>query len=989
MDQGQFQTIRRIFETALQKDAASRAEFLKDACDGDEEVQREVNHLLIAHEAADSWIDKEGESIIRPHPVTFKPGTKIGFYEILELIGVGGMGEVYRARDASLPSRQVAIKVLPETFSSDPERVVRFEREAQVLASMGHPHIGAIHHVVESKGSRLLILELVEGETLANRLLQGPISLPEALAYARQIAEALDYAHDKGIVHRDLKPANIKITPDDQIKVLDFGLAKVRDDPSTNPQDSPTVSVTAPARLLGTAAYMSPEQATGKEADRRSDIWAFGCVFYEMLTGQALFAGESLSEILAEVLKSEPDFKNLPPSTPQGIRRLLRRCLQKERKRRLRHIGDARLEIEDVENGVEDTGDASTRISRRDWLAWGAASAIGVAGLGVGWLAARSTAPRIRFAEYALQKFPTLDPVSMAISPDGNKIVFVATEGIDSLLCLLEPGKGTVRKLEATDGAYLPFWAPDSQRIGFFAKSGLHIARIDGGLPQKLASVSLGRGGTWNGRNEILYSANPGTWISKVEAESRRYEKVTQLDPGHVSHRFPQFVDDSHFLYYVTGRPEVRGIWVYDIANHMGRRLRLEEKNEAVETAVFAPPGLLLFLIKLTTEDSRIIRRLFVQDFSLSEMAPVGQRALVQAVNEPVMVNTAIYRAALSVARGCLAYRTGSASGQRQLEWRDEKGELIETVGGVDPWGPLNPSLSPDGRAMVLDRTNPETGNTDIFRVDAQTRGKGNFSPREPSQLTREDKPDYSPVWSKKRDVVVYSNNEGGAWNLYEISARDGGHRTLILETEESKFATDWSRNEEYILYRSINPEGGYDLRAVRYFDKPPRQEFGILPKGRRFDERDGQFSPDVKWIAYSSNEFNDQFEIFVVPFPKDLQGNTDRGVQISLRGGTQPRWGRQNPAGHPGCTELYYLDLKGTLMRALVSTGSDEQSVVVDRRELFPTGIPAENPVGAYAQQYAVFEEGGKVRFLLNVPTIDNPPPLHLIVDSDWKSRR
>jgi hypothetical protein len=378
-----------------------------------------------------------------------------------------------------------------------------------------------------------------------------------------------------------------------------------------------------------------------------------------------------------------------------------------------------------------------------------------------------------------------------------------------------------------------------------------------------------------------------------------------------------------------------------------------------------------------------------VQDFSISEMTPVGQRALVQAVNEPVMVNTAIYRAALSVAQGCLSYRTGSASGQRQLEWRDEKGELIEAVGTVDPWGPLNPSLSPDGRGMVLDRTNPETGNTDIFRVDVQTRGRSNSSARDPWQLTRDDKPDYSPVWSKKRDVIVFSNNESGAWNLYEMSARDGSHRGLILQTEESKFATDWSSNEEYILYRSINPEGGYDLRIVRYFDKTPRQEFGILPKGRRFDERDGQFSPDVKWIAYSSNEFNDQFEIFVFLFPKDLTSNDDRGVKVSLRGGTQPRWGRQNPTGFPGSTELFYLDLNGTLMRALVSRGSDGQPVVAGRDELFKTGIPAENPVGAYAQQYAVFEEGGKPRFLLNVPKIENPPPLHLIVDIDWKSRR
>ena len=349
METTYFQNIRRIFEEALEQDASAREQFIEASCNGDKDLQREVSRLLSAHDSADSWFDREvEESIIRPTSVALKPGTKIGTYEILELLGVGGMGEVYRARDTTLHSRQVAIKVLPETFSRDPERVSRFEREALVLASLNHAHIGAIYHVVESNASRFLVLELVEGETLAARIAEGPIPLTEALAYAKQITEALEYAHERGIVHRDLKPANIKVTPDDQIKVLDFGLAKVRDNPWINPKDSPTLSETAPARILGTAAYMSPEQASGKEADSRSDIWALGCLLHEMLTGHALFTGESVSEILAEVLKGEPDFSRLPASTPQSIRRLLRRCLQKDRKRRIRHIADARMEIDEA-----------------------------------------------------------------------------------------------------------------------------------------------------------------------------------------------------------------------------------------------------------------------------------------------------------------------------------------------------------------------------------------------------------------------------------------------------------------------------------------------------------------------------------------------------------------------------------------------------------------------------------------------------------------
>jgi serine/threonine protein kinase len=983
MDNSEFKIVRQIFNDALGCDPEARAHFLEKACEGDGDRRREVEQLLAAHDSGDSWVDGQvAQSIIRATSVTLKPGEKIGSYEILGLLGVGGMGEVYRAQDTSLASRHVAIKVLPDAFSRDPERIGRFEREALVLASLNHTNIGAIHHVieaaVEAKVSRFLVLELVEGETLAVRISRGALSLEETLPLARQIVDALDYAHDKGVVHRDLKPANIKVTPDDHVKVLDFGLAKVRDDPGSDPKQSVTFETTEPSRILGTAPYMSPEQASGKEADRRSDIWAFGCVLYEMLSGHVLFRGESVSEILAEVLKSEPDFKGLPQSTPPAIRRLLRRCLQKDRKRRLRHIGDARLEIEDAAAGIEEApggGVPLRTVSRREWIAWATAAAAVAAGAGAAaWFATRRSTldgPRIRFARYAT--LPTLDPVSLAISPDGEKIVFASTTGTESQLWLLKPGESeTPTVLPETSGAYLPFWSPDSQWVGFFANSQLKKTRIDGGLPENLVKVSLGRGGTWSSSGKILYASNPGTWISMVDAQTTEVQKVTQLERGHVSHRFPQFVDDSRFLYHVTGKAEVGGIYGYDLNTKTTARL-LFSPEEAVETALFAPPGFLLFLIQ---------GKLYVQDFDAQAMTLAGERSLVKDVNQSarVMVNTAIYRAALSVAKDCLIYRTGSAPGERQLSWRDAAGKEIGLVGSSDNWGPLNPSLSPNGNTVILDRTAVETGNTNIFRINATPRAPGSMA-AEYAPLTTHEKPDYSPVWSPIGDRFVYSNNENGPWDLYEMQLR-GGAAKLIKSTEESKFASDWSSDGEYILYRSINPEGGYDLRALHY---PTAQEVEILPKGNPADERDGQFSRDMKWIAYASNERDDRFEIYVVPFSRDARSVTEGGEKISSGGGTQPRWGRQSRDS----AELFYLNSTGSLMRVLIAVSSDGRPSVVERPvKLFDTGIPAENPVGAYGQQYAVRIDGDTVRFLLNVPKVVDPQPLHLIAAIDWASR-
>ena len=446
--------------------------------------------------------------------MSLNAGTQLGAYEIIALIGAGGMGEVYRARDTRL-KREVAIKVLPDRFVNDSDRLARFQREAEMLATLNHPNIAAVFGLEQSESGSAIVLELVEGDTLADRIVRGQIPVDEALPIAKQIAEALEAAHERGIVHRDLKPANVKITPDGAVKVLDFGLAKLADSVGAGLQNGPALSqsptMTSPAMmtgvgvLLGTAAYMSPEQAKGKPADQRSDIWAFGCVLFEMLTGRAAFEGETLGEVLGSVFKAEPDWSRLPLETPAGIRRLLARCLRKDPKFRLRDIGDARLEIHDVQNEPVTERDLSRNPSRRnERLVWAAVVVLlaATALVAIGW----ATRPALAAPEVRLEVTtpPTDDPASFDISPDGKKIVFVGTQEGEPQLWLRPLDSVSAQPLAGTDGARYPFWSPDSLSVGFFSDGKLKRIDIDGGTVQILASATNGLGGAWS-RDGTVY----------------------------------------------------------------------------------------------------------------------------------------------------------------------------------------------------------------------------------------------------------------------------------------------------------------------------------------------------------------------------------------------------------------------------------------------------------------------------------------------------
>jgi hypothetical protein len=546
------------------------------------------------------------------------------------------MGDVYQASDTKL-GRSVAIKVLPDAFATDADRVARFEREARVLASLNHPHIAAIYGIEQSGGRTFVVMELAAGETLAARIARGKLPLDEALPIATQLAEALEAAHGRGIVHRDLKPANITVDRDSKVKVLDFGLAKAfaGDAAQVNVSNSPTMSLgaTSPGMILGTAAYMSPEQAKGKETDRTTDIWAFGCVLYEMLTGRAAFEGETVGEILGSVFKAEPDWTRLPANTPRAIRRLLQRCLRKDAARRLRDIGDARIEIHDA--GLEPSvyHDVPSRLSRRhERLAWAAGVVVLLATVAigaVGW--ARRPAPTAPEMRFEIATPPTNNPEFFDVSPDGQKLVFAGDSEGESQLWVRSLDAVSAQPLAGTERAQFPFWSPDGQSVGFFADAKLKRIDIDGGAVQTLADVRVPHGGAWGTDGRILFGPhNDGIPIRRVSATGGEASDLTRIaPPQQSSHRFPQFLPDGrHILYYATGTPEGRGVYLANIDGSAPQRL-----FDADSGALYVPSGQLLFVRQGT---------LFAQDFDLDRLQlagnayPVASNILFDAANSPL-----------------------------------------------------------------------------------------------------------------------------------------------------------------------------------------------------------------------------------------------------------------------------------------------------------------------------------------------------------------
>jgi len=668
-----------------------------------------------------------------------KPGDKLGPYEILSTVGKGGMGEVWRARDPQL-GRDVAIKVSAQQFTD------RFEREARAIAALNHPNVCTLYHI----GPNYLVMEYIEGPTLAERIAEGPIPLGEALAIARQIAAALEAAHDKNIVHRDLKPANVKIRPDGSVKVLDFGLAKSVE-PSELSADSPTMmSMSAMGMIMGTAGYMSPEQARGKtDVDKRADIWAFGVVLYEMLTGKRLFQGEDIGDTLASVLKEQPSLDD----APQQVRPLLKRCLEKDPRKRLRDIGDMDLLLAAEGPAPPAPVPAATSRGRLPWIA--AAGVLAIALAVVSWIAYRETPPAAQTLRSAIVLPDGSTVHSLAISPDGRTLVIAAAVNGKRQLWLRPMDALQAQPMPFTEDGKYPFWSPDSRTIGFFAQGKLKKVAASGGPAQSLCDALNARGGSWNRDDVIVFSGSAsGIAIQRVAAAGGVPVDVTGTR-GYLKN--PVFLPDGrHFLYLAAnGTSEQNGIYVSSLDGKENRRVLPD-----VSSAVFAPPA-----PSDTGKTGRIGDILFVRENTL--MAAPFDAASAQVagdvfpVAEGISATTDItYVKATVSENGMLLYQSGGAAGgTNQFGWYDRSGKSLGPVGAPGPV--RGPAISPDEKSVVFQRTSG-TG-TDLWVRDL-TRGTD-------TRFTSNASVNISPVWSPQGDRIVFaSNRKDGVYNLSLLS---------------------------------------------------------------------------------------------------------------------------------------------------------------------------------------------------------------------------
>ena len=924
--------------------------------------------------------------------MTISPGTRLGAYEVTGMLGAGGMGEVYRARDTRL-GRDVALKFLPETFATDPQRLARFQREAQVLASLNHPHIAQIYGLEESSGAPALVMEFVEGGTLAERLerrdgpsaaagVPGPngpgLPIDDALAIARQVAEALEAAHDKGVVHRDLKPSNVALTATGEVKILDFGLAAIMHDvgmAATDATHSPTLSIAATFAgvILGTAPYMSPEQAAAKPVDKRADIWSFGVVLWEMLTGSRLFDGETVSHTLADVLRAPIGFDRLPRETPPAIREVLRRCLDRDTKRRLRDIGEARVAIETHLAGPAASAappPSLARSSSRTLAAVSAVAAIAItSAVALAFVHFREQPPVAEPVRFQIQPpNETAFATAVVLSPDGRQIAFEAP-GPDGRTVLWVRSLDTLdaRPLPGTEGAAEgPFWSPDSLSLAFGVNgSPGRLKRIDpsGGPPQTLCEYTGGfRQGAWSREGVILFGAGQ-SGLSQVSEAGGTPSLVTKVDPARreMQHTAPAFLPDGRrFLYHRASLiPENGGIYFGSL------EATPDEQSQTLLLAADSAPvyvpsstssgGLLLFLREGT---------LLVQSFD-GQSTPTGDAT---PIAEDVG-NIGSYGWFSASATGHLAFRTGrAAAAASELVWFDRQGKRIGQVGPrMDYAGVL---LSPDDQTVVTMRTDRTlssavTRSSLGFRTWTAEIVRGIFSRLNPGEGTES----MGPVSPEGR-VAFSSTLNGAVGDLYWMPASGvGSPEPLLLKSPTVKHPNDFSPDGRFLIFDDHTsqrqdlfilpmetPAGGGERKPIPFLVTPA-------------DETFGQFSPDGKWIAYSSDE-SGRREVYVQGFAPDRMPAAAVGKwQISTAGGDKPRW-------RPDGREVFYISPDRKLMAVPVKTReSFEPGVAVP---LFDTNVTGFFP-------YDLSADG---RLLLNtVADVAAATPSSVTIVLNWQA--
>ncbi|MBW2495388.1 MAG: serine/threonine-protein kinase, partial [Deltaproteobacteria bacterium] len=797
-------------------------------------------------------------------------GKTLGHYEILSALGKGGMGEVYRARDTKL-GREVAIKVLPADFGADQERLQRFEREAKLLASLNHPGITGIFGLHETDGIHFLAMEYVPGENLAERLMRGAIPLDQALDIGRQIAEALEAAHEAGVVHRDLKPSNVVITPSNQVKVLDFGLAKAMlPEPISGEMDpalSPTITspMTLAGTILGTAAYMSPEQARGGAFDKRADIWAFGCVLLEMLTGQRTFPGETVSDTLAAVLRADVGFDAAPNATPRSVRHLLERCLDRDPKTRLRDAGEARIVLSDPGDAADDPATAPATGSRTGLIA-----VLGIVALLAGLILGRLLTPADdaepqRFAFEVGLGEQQLRNGSVALSPDGEKLVMQVRRSDGEMeLWLRLLGEPEGRALPGSVAGRFPFWSPDSEHIAFFAKGQLHRIALDGTSARPICTVKDPLGGSWNGDNIILFGET-GKGLHRVDANGGGPAAITKVQADEEEHIWPVWLpDDKHFLFLADANTE---------RAHRLCLTRLgEDEVTVLRTGVRSSLGYDPQVGVLFVAQNQLLA--FPLDLSRRQL---GNEAVL--VSDKVTPSGTNHHSPFSLSRnGILAVQHGS-DGFHMLR-TDLDGSILEHYGEVEPFA--NPAVSPDGRRILFE-IHDSMDERLIWMLEHERGVRTVVSVRN----TMSD----SGTWSADGNNVYFDSNADSTriWSAFKQAVDGGGEAEFMGRAEESEEVgiLDSSPDGQWLLVFQVMGDAQNDIALGKLDADGMVTEWINWTNTPGFTEERGAFSPDSRYIVYASDA-SGRREIYLAP---TLGGPTERRWQVSTTGGTEPRF--------------------------------------------------------------------------------------------------
>jgi Tol biopolymer transport system component len=876
--------------------------------------------------------------------MTTEAGTRLGPYEILSAVGAGGMGEVYSARDTKL-GRDVAIKVLPEAFAHDAERLARFQREAKLLAALNHPNIATIHGMEESNGTHYLVMELVSGETLQDRIhREGALPVEEALPIAKQIAEALEAAHEKGIIHRDLKPANVKVTPEGKVKVLDFGLAKAfaGDGITEDPSNSPTLSgmATVQGVILGTAAYMSPEQARGKSVDKRTDIWAFGCVLYEMLTGRQAFQGEDVTDILAAVVRTEPDWQALPATTPQKVRDLLRRCLQKDKTLRMQAAGDIRIEIQEILTAPATAIAATAGPATKGWrerLAWVTAAMLGLVAVafavGFALRAPKPSQPVHLSAEIGADASldTSLGP-SALLSPDGTRLALVAI-GADEKRRIYVRALDQLQAsaLSGTENARDPFFSPDGQWIGFFADGQMKKISVQGGEVVTLCDAPTDRGGSWGEDGTIVFAPDLQVALARISSTGGAPQPLTTLQAAEVTQRWPQVLPGGKVVLFTSATTSIgpiaedADIVVYSMAS--GQRKTMLRGGFS---ARYLPSGHLVYVHEGT---------LYAAPFDLKRLEVTGQPV---PILEGVVTNPGVGGAQFSFSdTGNLVYIAGRGVGQNvSIYWMDHLGKftpLRETPGNYNTL-----AFSPDGKRLALQISDGKRSDIWVYEWERDSLTRLTFSGEANSY----------PVWTPDGQRIVYSSQEkGGTFNLWWTRADGSGDAQRLTQSKSMQYAGSWRPDGKVLAFTQYNPGTNLDILTLSIEGKEKSGwKFG-QPKpfvNSPSAEVAPAFSSDGRWLAYASSE-SGNYEVYVRPFP-----GPGGKWQISTGGGYLPKWSQNGK-------ELFYRtgDSKITVV-AYTATGD---SFHADKPRLWSPGQFTE--LGLFTYNFDLHPDGKRFAVL------------------------